>query len=65
MTIRKLRTVLEKEREEQHKSIWNTVFILINVRGVNKNISWDYMGMDPYESSILSSHIVYMIAGFI
>ena len=43
MTIRKLRAVLEKEREEQRKSIWNTVFILINVRGVNKN--------NPYESS--------------
>ena len=65
MTIRKLRAVLEKEREEQHKSIWNTVFILINARGVNENISSDYMGMDPFESSILYSHIVYMIAGFI
>ena len=65
MTIRKLWAVLEKEREEQHKSKWNTVFILINVRGVNKNISWDYMGMDPYESSFVYSHIVYMIAGFI
>ena len=28
------------------------------------NISLDYMGMDPYESSFLYSHIVYMIAGF-
>ena len=27
MTIRKLRAVLEKEREEQHESIWNTVSI--------------------------------------
>ena len=65
MTIRKLRAVLEKEREEQHKSIWNSVFIPINIRGVNKNISWDYMGMGAYESSFLYSHIVYMIAGFI
>ena len=32
-TIRKLRAVLEKERKERHKSIWNTVFILINAGG--------------------------------
>ena len=27
-------TVLEQEREGQHESIWNTVFILINACGV-------------------------------
>ena len=62
MTIRRLRAVQEKEREEQHKSIWNTVFILINARGVNVNSSWDYMGME-FWSSFLYSHLVYMIAG--
>ena len=33
MIIRKLRAVLEKEREKQHESKGNTVFILVNAGG--------------------------------
>ena len=67
MTIRKWQTVLEKEREEQHESIYKKRRIYSNKRlwSVNYNNSWGYMGMGSYWSSFLYSHIVYMIAGFI
>ena len=40
-----------------------TVFILINARGINKNIPWDYR--DDDRLIIFNDYIVYMIVGFI
>ena len=38
MTIRKLLTVLDKERKKQHESIWNTLFIIINAVGGGRQL---------------------------
>ena len=65
MSIRKWQTVLEKKREEQHESVRNTVFILINACGVSIRITHEITwGWALIRVVFLYSHIVYMIAGF-